>query len=258
MRAGLVSRCLGASAILAVSHLAVAPALAGAGLARLTWSDHDWTVTNGAMAGVAPGRPSNVFVDARGFLQLRITRSATTTTAAELFTTDTMGYGTYQWQVDGRVDRMDPAAVLGLFPYGPEAGVGRDGEDELDVEFSKWGHSLCRGHCNADFTFYPSTGNRSLGPAEMDFHASLHGGHVTARLIWSATTVTGIVMAGLVPMGRTTHVLRLWTFTPTDPQARIPNQPLPVGMNLWCFQHATASSQSLVIRSFRFVAAPTS
>lgn len=43
--------------------------------------------------------------------------------AAELATTQRLGFGTYQWQLIGRIDQLDPNVVLGLFTY-PTADVG--------------------------------------------------------------------------------------------------------------------------------------
>ena len=102
--------------------------------AALQWAGRSWTVTNGGMAGVANGSPSNVSVDDNGYLHLKITKSGTTWTAAELFTTEKLGFGTYQWQVDAPIDRFDKNVVLGLYPYGPAAGIGSDGTNEIDIE----------------------------------------------------------------------------------------------------------------------------
>ncbi len=214
---------------------------------------HQWTVTQGRMAGVAPGRSSNVSVDANGHLKLAITRTGRHVTAGELFSNDDMGFGTYQWEVEGPLGSMDPYAVLGLFPYGPEHGVGRDGENEIDVEFSKWGNTLCGGACNADFTVYPSTGNRATGPTEDDYAVNLAGSDlVTARIAWQSTAVTETVMAGLEPPGTTQNVLETWTYEPADYLTRIPQQALPVGMNLWSFKRKVASSQAVTILSFDY------
>jgi len=231
--------------------LAVLPATSHA--STLDWMGHAWTSTNGAMAGVAPGRPSNVQVNARGYLRLMITKTKRGVTAGELFSNDNMGFGTYQWQIQGPVDNMDPHAVLGLFPYGPAGGIGVDGENEIDIEFSKWSNSLCGGACNADFTVYPSTGNRSVEPTEDDFAVN-RADLVTARITWTSTSITETVMAGLQPLGSTRAVILTWTFAPADYLVRIPQQPVPVGMNLWCYKKTVASSQAVVIRSFEYVA----
>ena len=220
----------------------------------ISWAGHTWKVTNGGMAGVAKGNPANVSIDSHGYVHLRIVKRDGVYTAAEMFSTDLMGYGTYQWWIQGKIDDMDKATVLGLFPYGPVRHIGKDAEDELDIEFSKWNNTLCKGACNADFTFYPATGEIKLGPTERDFEINLKGGKLTtARLVWTPTSVTGTIMSGLQPIGTTANVLKTWTFTPTDPKARIPQQPMPTGMNLWSFKVLPTSDQEVVLRDFQFV-----
>ena len=220
----------------------------------LAWKGHTWRVTHGHMAGVALGNPANVSIDSHGYVHLRIVNRDGMYTASEIFSTDLMGYGTYQWWIQGSIDNMDKSTVLGLFPYGPVAGIGKDAEDELDIEFSKWNNILCKGACNADFTFYPATGNLHLGPTEKDFAVNLKGGTLTtARLVWTPTSVTGTVMRGLQPIGTTANILTTWTFAPPDPKARIPQQPMPTGMNLWCFKVLPSSDQEVILRNFEFV-----
>jgi len=106
--------------------------------ADLQWAGRAWKVTSGGMAGVADGSPNNVSVDQNGYLHLKITNNGGTWTAAEIFSTDKLGFGTYQWQVDAPIDRFDKNVVLGLFPYGPAAGIGADGTNEIDIEYSRW------------------------------------------------------------------------------------------------------------------------
>lgn len=240
--------------MLCLACLAIGTAPAAAKVTpTLKWMGHEWTITNGRMAGVVPGRASNVQVDSNGYLHLEIAREGRRVTAGELFSNDRMGFGTYQWEVQGPVDHMDPHAVLGLFPYGPQAGVGVDGENEIDIEFSNWAGTLCGGLCNADFTIYPSTGNLRAGPTEEDFRLSLGGEELlTARMTWTSTSITETVMSGLQPLGTTQNVLHTWTFAPADSAVRIPQQPVPVGMNLWCFRRKVATSQAVVIRSLQY------
>ena len=125
--------------------------------------------------------------------------------------------------IEGPLDSLDPHAVLGLFTYGPEHNIGRDGENEIDVEFSKWGNTLCGGQCNADFTIYPSTGNRAVGPTEDDYSIDLRGEDIaTARITWSSTAITETVMSGIQPIGATHNVIESWTYEPTENLVRIP------------------------------------
>ena len=84
--------------------------------ATLTWKGHTWQVTSGGMAGVCQGSPNNVTIDASGYLHFKISNSGGAWTASEMFTTDKLGFGTYQWQVDGPIDTYDKNIVLGLFP----------------------------------------------------------------------------------------------------------------------------------------------
>jgi hypothetical protein len=62
-------------------------------------------------------------------------------------------------------------------------------------------------------------------------------------------------MSGLQSIGTTANVLQTLTFAPADYTARIPQVPLPLGMNLWCFKTTPASDQEVVIRDFQYVPA---
>jgi len=220
----------------------------------LHWMGLEWKLTDGGMAGVVKGNPANISVDANGYLHLRIINREGTFTASELFTTQKLGFGTYQWQIEGRVDRMDKVAVLGLFNYGAQAGIGVDGENEIDIEFSQW-NDTCHG-CNADFTFYPATGNKSLGPMEDNFTYDPSGSTLTtARFEWTSTRIVGTIMSGLQPIGATANVRQTLTFAPPDYTARIPQVPLPLAMNFWCFRATPGSDQEVIIRNFEFAPA---
>jgi hypothetical protein len=220
----------------------------------LGWAGRDWKVTNGGMAGVAQGNPANVSIDANAYLHLRIAGNKDGGndgwTAAELFTTDNMGFGTYQWVVEGDVYAMDPTTVLGLFTYGPTHHIGVDAENEIDIEFSQW-NNTCHG-CNADFTVYPSTGHRKekgISAWEDNFHVA--GGNLTtARMEWSAERIAFTLMNGVHPIGDVGDVIKTETYT--SDSTNIPHEPVPVGINLWSFKKTPAQEQSVVIRDFRF------
>ena len=218
--------------------------------ATITWKGHTWQVTSGGMAGVCQGSPANVMVDSQDYLHLRISKDGSTWSAAELFTTDRLGFGTYQWQTDGPIDSYDRNIVLGLFPYGPQANIGADGTNEIDIEYSRWG--VANGD-NGDFTDYPASGT-TIG--EHSFTFSLEGGTLaTSRFAWSATSITSSLLAGVVAVDDTSALLETWTHAPPNPSTNIPQQPLPLGMNLWCFDAPPSDGEpvEIVIRDFVFV-----
>lgn len=216
------------------------------------WKGHDWKVTNGGMAGVARGNPANVSVDKNGYLHLSIVNRDGKWTAAELFTTDNFGFGTYQWVVEGGIYAMDKSTVLGLFTYGPAHKIGGDAENEIDIEFSQW-NKTCNG-CNADFTVYPATGNRKpkgVSAWEDNFH--VEGGNLTtARMEWTSGRITFTIMKGVQPIGTTAEVIKTEMYNSST--ANIPQEASPVGINLWCFQATPAANQSVIIRDFQFAA----
>src|SRR6185369_4131732 len=185
-----------------------APRLASA--AALAWKGYSWSVTNGGMAGVAAGSADNVSVDANGYLHLKIQKNGDTWTAAEIFTTTRLGFGTYQWQIDGAIDTLDKNVVLGLFPYGPADGIGADGTNEIDIEYSRWGQA---NGPNGDFTVYPATGT-TIG--ELSYSFSLSGRTSTSRLVWSSTGVTESLFDGLEPLTTASAPLKTWSYMPSQ------------------------------------------
>ncbi|HVN21741.1 MAG TPA: glycoside hydrolase family 16 protein [Dongiaceae bacterium] len=216
----------------------------------ITWSGREWKVTSGGMAGVAKGDPANVVIDKQGFLHLSIVQRDGKWTAAELFTVQDLGFGTYQWIVEGTVYDMDKSTVLGLFPYGPVHHFGADAENEIDIEFSKW-NNTCHG-CNADFTVYPATGNRKPdGTSAWEDNFHVEGGTLTtARMEWSPDRIVFTLMNGAHPIGTTADVIKTETYS--SDKKNIPQIPVPVGINLWCFRETPVSNQTVTIRNFDF------
>ncbi len=217
----------------------------------INFAGREWKVTNGGMAGVARGDPANVTIDAHGYLLVQIVQRDGKWTAAELFTAENLHFGTYQWVLAGNIYEMDPTMVLGLFTYGPTHHIGEDAENEIDIEFSQW-NKTCHG-CNADFTVYPSTGNRKpngVSAWEDNFHVS--GGELTtARMEWGPDHIVFTLMNGVVPIGSVADVIKTETYTSSA--INIPQVAAPVGINLWCFKATPARNQSVVIRDFQFV-----
>jgi len=220
-----------------------------ANAAEIAWKGYSWSVTNGGMAGVAAGSPANVSVDANGYLHLTIQKNGSTWTAAEVFSTTQLGFGTYQWQIDGPIDTLDKNVVLGLFPYGPAAGIGDDGTNEIDIEYSRWGQASGP---NGDWTNYPASG-KTVG--ELSYTFSLSGGTLsTSRFVWTSSSIEDFLFAGLQPISSTEGLLKTWKYSPDNPKTNIPQQALPLGMNLWCYDTPSdGQNVEVVIRDFQFI-----
>jgi len=196
--------------------------------ASLDWMGHTWTVTTGDMAGNNTGSASDVAVDSSGYLHLRISQTAGKWYCAELFSDDPMGFGTYQWQIDGAIDRMDRNIVLGLFPYGPQAGIGVDGTNEIDIEYSRWGNASWP---DGNYTVYPNSGTQVR---DTTFEFGLGGSTLaTATLFWSQSSVKEWTQSGLRALGDSGGILGQWVYAPTDPATDLPQRAMPLGMNLW-------------------------
>jgi hypothetical protein len=221
--------------------------------ATITWAGHTWNVTTGGLAGGNTGSASNVVVDNNGYLHLKISKNGTAWSCAEIFSTDKMGFGAYRWQVDAPVDKFDKNVVLGLFPYGPEAGVGADGTNEIDIEYSRWGNNAWP---DGNYTVYPNSGS-TVG--ETQFNFSLSGGtYTTSSFSWTSTGISFLTQAGFRAAGDTSGKIKSWSYTPANPSVNIPQNPMPLGMNLWlCNGSGNVPSDGnpveVIIRDFKFI-----
>ena len=200
----------------------------------LSWKGYTWKIKQANQVGPGPNNwnPTNCFVDANGFLHLLITTNSNSPNGfdcAELSTSDNLGFGTYQWQIEGRVDNFDPWVVLGLFPYGPPD-LGPDGSNEIDIEYSRWGKL---GGTNGWWTVYPDSGTIT---GQKTYNFSLGGACTTSRFDWSSKEIKYWLMSGFQPVGKTTNVISSWNYTPTNYSRQIPQNAMPLHMNLWLFR----------------------
>jgi len=238
-------------------------ARAAAAAATVTWKGHVWDVTGAEPIGAPSsgqinGNQANVSVDANGYLHLKITKSGSTFTGAQLFTQDNLGFGTYQFQIEGDLANLEKGVVLGLFPYGPTHDIGVDGENEIDIEFSKWNDTTTGN--NADFTYYPPTGYGDANYTssfESNFAVNFGGATLTtSRIIWGSTSIDAKIMTGLQPVGTTANVISPSGFySPSNPSTKVPQVALPVGLNLWTYGSKPTKTLDIVIRDFQFVPA---
>src|SRR5579862_1388649 len=75
----------------------------------LTFGGHTWTVRPDGTGAPRNNTwcEANAFVDSNGYLHLKLTQVNGQWCSAEVVSQDRMGFGTYQWQLNSRVDQLD-------------------------------------------------------------------------------------------------------------------------------------------------------
>lgn len=226
-------------------------ALPGTGSAQIAFSGYTWQVRSGT-GGPGPNTftSANVALDASGYLHLKISHDHNQWTTSEVFLDQPLGFGTYQFKIIGRPDLLDDNVVLGLFDY-PTPDIGPDGTNEIDIEFATWGGAQAD---HGNWTVWPAVQQNGLERTTFAYDAALLGDTSTHRFTWTPQQVAYESLDGLTD--GETGLYQSWTFAPVDYALRIPQQPIPVHMNLWLFQgQAPVNKQDvdITIAEFRFI-----
>ena len=176
-------------------------------------------------------------------LHLKIAKVDGQWTCAEVYTTEKLVFGRYQWQVTGALDKLDPNVVLGLFHY-----AGPDGQNALDIEVGQWGNARAkRGH----FSVYP--GQPKLRYATYEFPFALTAPETTQRYDWQSQAVRFQLLQG--HRNDDGGELAQWRFAPERWADLIPQQPLPLHLNLWLARGKPpldGQPVEVVIKSFEY------
>lgn len=226
-----------------------APAARGsAPTAMLQFAGHTWQVRAGS-GGPGPNTwdASNVWVDGDGALHLKIAHVNGAWTSAELETTKRLGFGTYQFQIIGAIDQLDANVVLGLFNYPPDD-VGPDATNEIDIEFARWGAPA---NPNGNYTVWPAEAGRKNSSHTFEF--ALGGTYTTQRFRWSRDAILFQSLHGHTD-GDANEFAR-WEFRPGTFAQDIPQQPMPLHLNLWLFGgHAPTDGKEveIVVSALRY------
>lgn len=169
----------------------------------------------------------NAWIDANGYLHLKISNSNGVWSGAEITTPQALGFGTHQFKVIGHPDSLEKNVVFGFFPYTTPS-IGVDGTNEIDVEFGSWGNDeLLRGH----WAVWPA--NAGNTKTSYSFDMTPNTGFSTHRFTWTSRQVSFRVLTGLTDDDSGSYAN--WTFAPQDSLVRIPQNPLPLHLNMWLF-----------------------
>ncbi len=207
-----------------------------------------WTVRSGR-GGPGPNAwdESNVWLDAATNLHLKISQRDGKWSCAEVTMRKRLGFGRYQFQVAGKLDRLDDNVVLGLFNY-PTGDVGPDGTHEIDIEFARWGN-----HKNpiGNYTVWPV--EKSLKQASKSFPFTLADDQTTHRFAWSHDGVRFQSLRGHQDDG--VEEIASWIYSPEEPARRISQKPMPIHINLWLFKGMAPKNRKeveVLIRQVKF------
>lgn len=217
-------------------------------MGTLRFSGYDWHVKTGDELGPGPCNwsDSNAWVDSDGYLHLKLTCRAGKWYSAEVRTIRSLGFGRYQFQVIGEIDRLDRNVVLGMFNY-PTPEIGPDGTHEIDIEIGRWSNSDLP---NLNFNVWPTRLGETTSTHLAHFF-SLNGTYTTHRYTRSRSSIFFQSLHGHRSDNR--NEIARWRFAPTDAASRISRRAMPVHLNLWLFRGRPPSDGrevEIVVRSF--------
>ena len=209
---------------------------------------YTWTVRSGR-GGPGPNAwgENNVWLDSSTNLHLKISQTDGKWSCAEISMRRRLGFGWYQFQTTGRLDRLDDNVVLGFFNY-PTGDVGPDATHEIDIEFARWGDAK---NPMGNYTVWPV--EKSLKQVSRSFPFTLTGDQTTHRFIWSNSQVEFRSMHGHHDDDR--EGINAWVYSPEEAPRRISQQPMPMHINLWLFKGlAPKNGQEVevIIHAFKF------
>jgi hypothetical protein len=209
---------------------------------------YTWAVKAGR-GGPGPNTwdQNNVWLDPATNLHLKISQHDGGWSCAEVTTKKRLGFGRYQFQTTGRLDRLDDNVVLGLFNY-PTGDVGSDGTHEIDIEYARWGDAQSP---MGNFTVWPVERGRKQTTRSFPF--SLTGDQMTHRFTWSRSQNFFQSLKGHCQDEQ--EELSRWIYKPQEPARSISQQAMPVHINLWLFKGRPpkdAREVEVIIREFKF------
>ena len=177
----------------------------------------------------------NVSLDSEGRLHLKVTRRDGKWYAAEVQSTETIGYGTYAWEIEPPGTPADPNAVLGLFTWSDDPS---QHHREIDIELSSFRRP---GEVDGQYVVQPFATPGNL----KRFYGVFAEQPTTVSFTWRP---------GEVVFANPAADVATWTYAGPDVPA--PGAGVHPRMNLWLLAGdapANGEEFEVVIRSFTFV-----
>lgn len=227
----------------------------GFGNRVIEFSGYPWRAKQGGLFG--PGNnyfsesEDNIRVDERGWLHLRITRRDGKWYCPELALVDALGYGDYIFKTVGRVDRIDPNLIFGLFLWEyqeqyPSNEV-YNGANEFDIEFGTWKDPK---RAPAQFVCQPWQGagnEHRFDPAIASDDAK-----TSHAFRWHPGGIDCRSWRGHSDTPKPGDIVLSWVYDGKDsPRPEAPR----VHLNLWCIEEPPSDGQEheVILAGFTFI-----
>jgi hypothetical protein len=206
----------------------------------IRFSGYTWAVKESGSGRMGPGpnffssSRRNVWVDAEGRLHLKITKRDGRWYSAEIGNTQSLGYGTYSFRLDSRVDAavLDRNVVLGLFTWSDDPAFNHR---EIDIEFSEWGSGQVT-----------NTGSWTVQPWQTDGNSKTFRQPAASNskhsFTWRPDSVTF----------RNSRLANPWTYSGPDVPSSGDEK---TRLNLWLFAGKTPTNgkaAEVIVKSFTF------
>ncbi len=204
----------------------------------IAFAGRTWIVKSG-LNGPGPNHWNDsrnaVFVDAQGRLHLKITSVNGVWYSSEVYLPNSLGYGTYKFDIDSSISTIDQNVVAAPFLY-------QDDGREIDIEFTNW---QSPGEWMGHYSVQPGaiTGNTTLFSTATSTSPSTHS------IQWAPTQIGFTSSAGGT-------ILKKWTYT--GPSNFVPGSEV-VHINHWLIEGLPPSNgqeQELIIKGFTFTPPP--
>jgi hypothetical protein len=214
----------------------------------IQFGGYTWSIRSG-QGGPGPNSwaETNVWLDASTNLHFKISERDGKWSCAEVSMRQRLGFGRYQFQITGWIDRFDDNVVLGLFNY-PTGDIGPDATHEIDIEFARWGQEKLP---MGNFTVWPV--EKTLRRESKPFAFSLVQDQTTHRFRWSRTQVLFQSLLGHRDDDK--EEFSQWTYLPQEPTRYIAKHPMPVHINLWLFKGRppkNGQEVEIILHSFKY------
>ena len=225
--------------VIAVATVKGAPDASAAPRKILSFSGYEWEVRESPSdrGGANEYDAANAWVDADGFLHLKLAQRDGRWMSAEVVLTRSLGFGTYAFTVKD-TSHLDPAAALGMLTWDDQSA--EQNHRELDIEISQWGD---RKIPNAQYVvqpyYVPANVARFSAPA----------GTLTHSLRWEPGRASFRTVRGAGAGGALVAQHEFTSGVPAPGAER-------VRMNLYFFRFSAASPQKdveIVIERFQFL-----